>query len=113
MQPASKYEWFLLHRPSSRPAPLRLTAAQSGGQPVFYLNSYTACLNKDMRPREELYKKKFRILYNYFPAEHRHDCNATVTYTTHATSKYLKHLYRVLERWEAPISISVYAPGKE
>ena len=35
----------------------------------------------------------------------------SVTYTTHATVKYLNLVTRVLQNWDGPISIAVYAPG--
>ena len=56
---------------------------------------------------------KFWVLYNYIRAARRFDCNETITYTTHGDFTFLDNLEPLLERWQGPISVAVYAPGSD
>ncbi|XP_058453587.1 beta-1,4-glucuronyltransferase 1-like isoform X1 [Malaya genurostris] len=40
-------------------------------------------------------------------------CYETITYTTHGDHRYLENIIPLLERWRAPISVAMYAPGIE
>lgn len=40
-------------------------------------------------------------------------CWESVTYTTHADYTFLDNLEPLLERWSAPISIALHAPGTD
>lgn len=56
----------------------------------------------------------FWVLRNYIKAEHGElRCLETVTYTTHADYTFLDNLIPLLERWMAPISIALHAPGTD
>ena len=56
---------------------------------------------------------KYWVLYNYVRAVRRFDCNASITYTTHGDFTFLDNLEPLLERWQAPVSVAVYAPGSD
>lgn len=52
------------------------------------------------------------MLKNYIRAEHGEiRCYESITYTTHADYTFLDNLIPLLERWMAPISIALHAPG--
>ncbi|XP_055548670.1 beta-1,4-glucuronyltransferase 1-like isoform X2 [Wyeomyia smithii] len=40
-------------------------------------------------------------------------CYETITYTTHGDYSFLDNIIPLLERWEAPLSLALYAPGDE
>lgn len=53
-------------------------------------------------------------LINYVPANHgRIRCATSVTYTTHGDYRYLSNVAPLVERWRAPISLALYAPGTD
>lgn len=39
-------------------------------------------------------------------------CFETITYTTHCDFTYLDNVIPLLERWEAPVSVAIWAPGE-
>ncbi|CAO1409779.1 unnamed protein product [Diamesa hyperborea] len=51
-------------------------------------------------------------LKNYVRADFVH-CHETITYTTHSDFTFLENVIPLLERWEAPLSIALYAPGSD
>lgn len=53
------------------------------------------------------------VLYNYVPMSMAVRCWESVTYTTHADYTFLDNLEPLLERWRAPISIAMHAPGTD
>ena len=53
------------------------------------------------------------MLYNYIRAGRQFNCAETITYTTHGQFTFLDNLEPLLERWQGPISVSVYAPGSD
>jgi beta-1,4-glucuronyltransferase 1 len=55
----------------------------------------------------------FWVLYNYIRADKRFHCNESITYTTHCDPTFLDNLEPLLERWQGPVSIGVYAPGSD
>lgn len=56
----------------------------------------------------------FWVLENHVPAGHGNiKCYESVTYVTHVDFLFLDHLVPLLTRWQAPVSISVYAPGTD
>lgn len=77
------------------------------------LNSSLYCANKDTGPRIELRSLKYWVLYNYIKPTLDFECNASITYTTHCDHKFLDNLEPLLERWQGPVSIGVYAPGSD
>ncbi|KAL7741561.1 hypothetical protein ACLKA6_019335 [Drosophila palustris] len=51
-------------------------------------------------------------MVNYIRASHGDlRCCSTVTYTTHGDYRYLENVVPLLERWRAPVSLALYAPG--
>ena len=58
-------------------------------------------------------RNKYWVLYNYIQAEKQFNCNESITYTTHGDFTFLDNLEPLLERWQGPLSVSVYAPGSD
>ena len=58
-------------------------------------------------------RNKFWVLYNYVRASKYFNCNQTITYTAHGDFSFLDNLEPLLERWQAPISVALYAPGSD
>lgn len=53
-------------------------------------------------------------LVNYVPANHGSvRCSTSVSYTTHGDYRYLDNVAPLVERWQAPISLAIYAPGAD
>lgn len=55
----------------------------------------------------------YTVLPNYIVAENRPFFNATVTLCTQGTYEFLHHVNILCSRWQAPISVAVYAPGDD
>lgn len=53
------------------------------------------------------------VLYNYFKATRTFRCDQSITYTTHADWSFLDNLVPLLERWQGPLSLSLYSPGTD
>ena len=58
-------------------------------------------------------RSNYWILYNYIRAERKFNCNESITYTTHGDFTFMDNLEPLLERWQGPISVAVYAPGSD
>ena len=58
-------------------------------------------------------RQNYWILYNYIRAERKFNCNESITYTTHGDFTFMDNLEPLLERWQGPISVAVYAPGSD
>ncbi|KAM8716163.1 hypothetical protein ACLKA7_003104 [Drosophila subpalustris] len=57
-------------------------------------------------------QSQYWVMVNYIRANHVDlRCCSTVTYTTHGDYRYLENVVPLLERWRAPISFALYAPG--
>lgn len=77
------------------------------------LKNILNCHTKDYEPYVEQ-RGDFWVLKNYIRAEHGElKCYETITYTTHADYTFLDNLIPLLERWNAPISIALHAPGSD
>lgn len=76
------------------------------------LHTIINCVSGQTRRSLEA-RGKFWVLYNYVLPTVRFRCNETVTYTTHADYSYLDNLEMLVERWNAPVSLAVYAPGHD
>ncbi|XP_030383742.1 beta-1,4-glucuronyltransferase 1 [Scaptodrosophila lebanonensis] len=71
------------------------------------------CQDRPYKARKIL-RTNYWVLENYVMAEHGAiPCFSSITYTTHADYRYLDNLIPLLERWRAPISLAVYAPGTD
>ncbi|XP_011055253.1 PREDICTED: N-acetyllactosaminide beta-1,3-N-acetylglucosaminyltransferase [Acromyrmex echinatior] len=76
------------------------------------LREAVACNEKSTEPRRAQ-RGDYWVLYNYVPMSMDVKCWESVTYTTHADYTFLDNLEPLLERWRAPISIAMHAPGTD
>ncbi|XP_055680429.1 beta-1,4-glucuronyltransferase 1 [Lutzomyia longipalpis] len=75
------------------------------------LRSVIKCHDRDYDAKTEQ-RGDFWVLKNYVRADHGEiHCYESITYTTHADYTFLDNLVPLLERWMAPISIALHAPG--
>lgn len=59
-------------------------------------------------------RDKYTVVKRYIPAEGPEPgFNASVTLCTQGTYEFLQHVPELCERWEGPLSVSVYAPGTD
>ncbi|ALC38948.1 CG15483 [Drosophila busckii] len=71
------------------------------------------CKDRDYDYVSELHGK-YWVLQNFLHAEHEPlRCSLSVTYATHAEYSYLDNLEPLVQRWQAPISLAIYAPGED
>ena len=52
-------------------------------------------------------------IYLFIRAARTFNCDESITYTTHGQFTFLDNLEPLLERWQGPISVSLYAPGSD
>ncbi|XP_017763130.1 PREDICTED: beta-1,4-glucuronyltransferase 1 isoform X2 [Eufriesea mexicana] len=101
--------------PADRPEN-KLNQTAKNGMPVIYptmsLKEAVPCNEKSMEPRRAQ-RGDYWVLYNYVPMSMAVRCWESVTYTTHADYTFLDNLEPLLERWRAPISIAMHAPGTD
>ncbi|XP_052869834.1 beta-1,4-glucuronyltransferase 1-like [Anopheles cruzii] len=77
------------------------------------LRTLLNCHDRDYEPYIAQ-RGDFWVLKNYIRAEHGElRCHETVSYTTHADYTFLDNLVPLLERWNAPISLALHAPGTD
>ncbi|XP_060651679.1 beta-1,4-glucuronyltransferase 1-like isoform X2 [Drosophila nasuta] len=77
------------------------------------VRSLLNCYERDY-DQQTLQRGDFWVLQNYVRAEHGElKCHESITYTTHADYTFLDNLVPLLERWNAPISIAMHAPGTD
>uniref|UniRef100_A0A182YFW3 N-acetyllactosaminide beta-1,3-N-acetylglucosaminyltransferase n=1 Tax=Anopheles stephensi TaxID=30069 RepID=A0A182YFW3_ANOST len=77
------------------------------------LRSLLNCHDRDYEPYIGQ-RGDFWVLRNYIRAEHGDlRCHETITYTTHADYTFLDNLVPLLERWNAPVSLALHAPGTD
>ncbi|XP_043064722.1 beta-1,4-glucuronyltransferase 1 isoform X2 [Drosophila ficusphila] len=77
------------------------------------VRSLINCLDHDYH-QQTLQRGDFWVLQNYVRAEHGEiKCHESITYTTHADYTFLDNLVPLLERWNAPVSIAMHAPGTD
>ena len=81
-------------------------------QPTMSLKEAVPCNEKPLEPRRAQ-RGDYWVLYNYVPMSMAVRCWESVTYTTHADYTFLDNLEPLLERWRAPISIAMHAPGTD
>ncbi|XP_023223775.1 beta-1,4-glucuronyltransferase 1-like [Centruroides sculpturatus] len=56
---------------------------------------------------------KYIVLSNYIRAINRPSYSSTVTLCTQGTYDFLIHVAMLCSRWQAPVSVAVYAPGED
>lgn len=76
----------------------------------FTLGPAFSCQNKNTKFRRAQWGN-YWVLSNYIRAEKKFNCNESITYTTHTEFPFLHNLEPVLERWQGPVSVAMYAPG--
>ncbi|XP_017153849.1 beta-1,4-glucuronyltransferase 1 isoform X2 [Drosophila miranda] len=77
------------------------------------VRSLINCYDRDYH-QQTLQRGDFWVLQNYVRAEHGEiKCHESITYTTHADYTFLDNLIPLLERWNAPVSIAMHAPGTD
>ncbi|XP_076757458.1 beta-1,4-glucuronyltransferase 1 [Xylocopa sonorina] len=81
-------------------------------QSTMSLKEAVSCNEKSSEPRRAQ-RGDYWVLYNYVPMSMAVRCWESVTYTTHADYTFLDNLEPLLERWRAPISIAMHAPGTD
>nr|XP_033322096.1 beta-1,4-glucuronyltransferase 1 [Megalopta genalis]XP_033322105.1 beta-1,4-glucuronyltransferase 1 [Megalopta genalis] len=81
-------------------------------RPTMSLKEAVPCKEKSLEPRRAQ-RGDYWVLYNYVPMSMAVRCWESVTYTTHADYTFLDNLEPLLERWRAPISIAMHAPGTD
>ncbi|XP_071874364.1 beta-1,4-glucuronyltransferase 1 isoform X2 [Bombus fervidus] len=94
---------------------LKRPTAKSGlpvVQSSMSLKEAVQCNEKSLEPRRAQ-RGDYWVLYNYVPMSMAVRCWESVTYTTHADYTFLDNLEPLLERWRAPISIAMHAPGTD
>ncbi|XP_067119096.1 beta-1,4-glucuronyltransferase 1-like [Centruroides vittatus] len=58
-------------------------------------------------------REKYTIIRDYIVADEDHSGNGTVTLTTQGTYEFVHHVEELCVRWNAPVSVAVYAPGHD
>ncbi|KAJ8734665.1 hypothetical protein PYW08_013915 [Mythimna loreyi] len=77
------------------------------------LRAILGCNDKDYLP-ETMQRGEFWVLKNYVRANHGSLlCHESITYTTHGGFEFLDNLLPLLERWMAPVSLAIHAPGSD
>ncbi|XP_049777736.1 beta-1,4-glucuronyltransferase 1-like isoform X1 [Schistocerca cancellata] len=54
----------------------------------------------------------YRVVYNLIEGRFE-DNTVGVTYCTHATPEFLYHIAEIVNRWDGPVSVAVFAPGTD
>lgn len=67
-------------------------------------------MDKDNSPKN-IQNGEYWLLKNFVRASTYVKCDESITYTTHGDFTFLDNLVPLLKRWQAPISIALYAPG--
>ena len=87
---------------------------EKGGSalPPITVKEAIPCHEKSSEPRTAQ-RGDYWVLYNYVSMSSNVKCWESVTYTTHADYTFLDNLEPLLERWRAPVSIAMHAPGTD
>lgn len=93
------------------PVQVRNSTTSVAREPMS-LREAVPCNEKSTEPRRTQ-RGDYWVLYNYVPMSMAVKCWESVTYTTHADYTFLDNLEPLLERWRAPISIAMHAPGTD
>ncbi|XP_052747387.1 beta-1,4-glucuronyltransferase 1 [Bicyclus anynana] len=80
---------------------------------LAYLRTLLQCNDKDM-PAQTLQRGEYWVLKNFVRADHGFiQCHESITYTTHAGFEFLDNVQPLVERWMAPVSLAIHAPGAD
>lgn len=72
----------------------------------------TKCKDVNLTPSIKQ-RGNYWVLYNYVLADESFHCYETITYTTQGDYTFLDNLVPLVERWQGPISVALYAPGDD
>jgi len=84
----------------------------AGGQAPRQLSEGQVCYDKHRKFKQGA-RGNFWVMYNYVTAVKDFKCNESITYTTHGDFTFFDNLEPLLERWQGPVSLSVYAPSTD
>ncbi|EFA04866.2 N-acetyllactosaminide beta-1,3-N-acetylglucosaminyltransferase-like Protein [Tribolium castaneum] len=56
---------------------------------------------------------QFFVLSNYVPASSQFKCHESITVTTQGDFTFIENLLPLVERWQGPVSVALYAPGTD
>ncbi|KAL7299297.1 hypothetical protein TKK_0007879 [Trichogramma kaykai] len=92
--------------------PNNITTSNQTLKKELTLEEAIGCNDKSAEPKTAQ-RGDYWVLYNYVPMSAKLHCWESVTYTTHADFTFLDNLDPLLERWRAPVSIALHAPGAD
>ena len=80
---------------------------------ILLFRSIIQCKDRDLSP-QKFQRGIFWVLKNYVAASHGNlSCHESVTLSATADYTFLDNVIPMLQRWQAPLSIAVYAPGTD
>ncbi|KXJ83970.1 hypothetical protein RP20_CCG025124 [Aedes albopictus] len=104
-RPTNRYDWY---EGSTDVQPL-----VNDSNTLETLKHLLNCKSVDDRPQIET-RGDFYVLKNFIkPKRPPPECHESITYTTHGDYRFLDNVIPLLERWQGPLSLAVYAPGEE
>jgi hypothetical protein len=74
------------------------------------------CTKNKMAGRASAVKtrKTYTVVTNFIVARRDLNCDDPyITYTSHADFRYLDNLVPIVERWQGPVSLTLYIPNKD
>lgn len=74
------------------------------------LRDILRCNDKSMETNIE-YHGEYLIFKNFVKAEKAHKCDESITLSAPADYRFLDNVVPLVERWNGPISVALYAPG--
>ncbi|XP_075227166.1 beta-1,4-glucuronyltransferase 1 isoform X2 [Lycorma delicatula] len=92
---------------------LPVSSALKAEPPIEHTLQELIPCNDRKRESRTAQRGDYWVLYNYVQAEYQPHCWETLTYTTHADYTFLDNLEPLLERWQGPVSLALYAPGTD
>ncbi len=91
--------------------------AQRRGDIYSATHVFPVDLEIDCKDRERRFsytqRGSYWVLNHYVPGETVYRCNESITYTTHGDVSFLDNVIPLVERWDGPLSVAVYAPGTD
>jgi hypothetical protein len=81
--------------------------------PQYEITPTITCNDKVAQPRIELRGEQYWVMYNEIMASKVFHCNETITLTTHGDHNFMDNLFPLLDRWQGPVSVGVFAPGED
>lgn len=79
---------------------------------LYKTESAINCFDNAVTQKAER-RGNFVVLYNYVLPTVTFKCNKAITYATHGDYSFLDNLETLVNRWDNPVSLAVYAPGDD